>query len=160
MKKTILVSACLLGTNCKYNGGNNYNNEIVALASKYNLIPVCPEQLGGCSTPRLAAEIQQGSGKDVFEGRAKVIRKDGVDVSSQFIDGAKETLNIAQLMNARWAILKAKSPSCGKGNIYDGTFSGKLKKGNGVTTDILLENGIEVISEEEVHKLNLILNKD
>jgi len=157
VSKSVLVSACLLGTNCKYNGGNNYNSEITDLASKYKLIPVCPEQLGGCPTPRLPAEIQQGSGKDVLCGRAKVVRKDGIDVSSQFIKGAEEVLNIAKLLDIKLAVLKAKSPSCGVGKIYDGTFSGKLKTGNGVTADILKENGIEVITEEDNEKLKLFL---
>lgn len=153
MKKIILVSACLLGTNCKYTGGNNYNKEIAKLLSKYNLIPVCPEQLGGLSTPRLPAEIEDGDGKDVLEGKAKVIREDGDNVSDQFIKGAREALNIAQLMNVKIAILKAKSPSCGKGKIYDGTFSGNLKSGNGVTAHIFEENNIKVISEEELQIL-------
>lgn len=160
MKKSILVSACLLGKNCKYNGGNNYNSEIEALASKYNLIPVCPEQLGGLSTPRLPAEIQQGGGKDVLCGRAKVVRKDGADVSEQFIEGAKEVLNTAKQKNVKLAILKSKSPSCGKGNIYDGTFSGNLIKGNGVTTDILEENGIKVLTEKDIQQIKLFLEED
>jgi uncharacterized protein YbbK (DUF523 family) len=160
VRKIILVSACLLGTNCKYNGGNNYNSEIAALVSRQKLIPICPEQLGGCPTPRLPAEIQQGSGKDVLCGKAKVIRKDGVDVSSEFIKGAEEVLNIAKQMNVKVAILKAKSPSCGKGIIYDGSFSGTTKTGNGVTTDILKANGIEVISEEEINRLRSLLEEE
>lgn len=149
-----------MGTNCKYNGGNNYNSEIAALVSRQKLIPICPEQLGGCPTPRLPAEIQQGSGKDVLCGKAKVIRKDGVDVSSEFIKGAEEVLNIAKQMNVKVAILKAKSPSCGKGIIYDGSFSGTTKTGNGVTTDILKANGIEVISEEEINRLRSLLEEE
>ncbi|WP_026073972.1 DUF523 domain-containing protein [Acetivibrio cellulolyticus] len=146
----LLVSACLLGINCKYNGGNNYNSDIIELMTKYKLIPVCPEQLGGCATPRLPAEILDGEGQDVLEGMAKVIRKDGVDISGEFKKGAEEVLKIAQLLNVDLAILKARSPSCGAGNIYDGTFSGKLKKGNGVTAEILKSNGIKVITEEEI----------
>ena len=150
MSDIIVVSACLLGTNCKYNGGNNYNSKIIELASKYDLLPVCPEQLGGCATPRLPAEIQGGNGKDVLEGRAKVVRNDGADVSGEFIKGAEEVLKIVQLMNIEKAILKSRSPSCGRGNIYDGTFSANLKKGNGVTADILEKNGVKVITEEEI----------
>jgi len=152
----LLVSACLLGINCKYNGGNNTNKDIVELRSKFKLVPVCPEQLGGCATPRLAAEIQDGDGRDVLEGTAKVIRKNGIDVSSEFRKGAEEVLKIAELMNIDIAILKARSPSCGSGYIYDGTFSGKLKEGNGVTAEILKRNGIKVISEEEIDKLKCI----
>ncbi len=149
----LLVSACFLGINCKYNGGNNINNDIIELGTKFNLIPVCPEQLGGCATPRLAAEIQGGEGKDVLEGMAKVVRKDGIDVSSEFKKGAEEVLKIAKLMNIETAILKARSPSCGVGYVYDGTFSGKLKVGNGVTAEILKRNGIKIITEEEIEKL-------
>ncbi|OPZ90866.1 MAG: hypothetical protein BWY74_02167 [Firmicutes bacterium ADurb.Bin419] len=152
----LLVSACLLGINCKYNGGNNANKDIVELRSKFKLVPVCPEQLGGCATPRLAAEIQGGDGRDVLEGTAKVIRKNGIDVSSEFRKGAQEVLKIAELMNIDIAILKARSPSCGAGYIYDGTFSGKLKEGNGVTAEILKRNGIKVITEEEIDKLKCI----
>lgn len=149
----MLVSACLLGINCKYNGGNNCNSNIAEIKSKYNLIPVCPEQLGGCATPRLPAEIQAGEGKDVLEGKAKVVRKDGTDVSGEFIKGAEEVLKIAKFMNINRAILKARSPSCGKGSIYDGAFSGTLKKGNGVTAELLERHGIKVITEEEVEML-------
>ncbi len=156
MVNILLVSACLLGINCKYNGGNNTNKDIVELRSKFKLVPVCPEQLGGCATPRLAAEIQDGDGRDVLEGTAKVIRKNGIDVSSEFRKGAEEVLKIAELMNIDIAILKARSPSCGSGYIYDGTFSGKLKEGNGVTAEILKRNGIKVISEEEIDKLKCI----
>jgi len=147
------VSACLLGINCKYSGGNNYNSKIAALALEYDLVPICPEQLGGCATPRLPAEIQGGDGIDVLYGRSKVIRKDDVDVSEQFIKGAKEAFRIAQLLNAKIAIFKARSPSCGTGAIYDGTFNGGLKKGKGVAAAILEENGVKVISEDEIDML-------
>jgi uncharacterized protein YbbK (DUF523 family) len=109
--------------------------------------------LGGCATPRLPAEIQDGEGKDVLEGKAKVVRKDGTDVSGEFIKGAEEVLKIAKFMNINMAILKARSPSCGKGSIYDGAFSGTLKKGNGVTAELLERNGIKVVTEEEASTL-------
>lgn len=147
-----------MGINCKYNGGNNENKDIIELGTKFRLIPVCPEQLGGCTTPRLAAEIQSGDGKDVLDGTAKVQRIDGSDVSSEFIKGAQEVLKIAKQMNINIAILKARSPSCGVDNIYDGTFSGKLKSGNGVTAEILKRNGIKVITEEEIEQLNGIID--
>ena len=109
--------------------------------------------MGGCATPRLPAEIQAGEGKDVLEGRAKVVRKDSADVSREFVKGAEEVLKIAKLMNIDMAILKARSPSCGKGNIYDGAFSGSLKKGNGVTAELLERHGVKVITEEEIEML-------
>ncbi|HEX3028919.1 MAG TPA: DUF523 domain-containing protein [Clostridia bacterium] len=146
----ILVSACLAGVNCKYNGGNSRNDFIVKMVQEGNAIPVCPEQLGGCSTPRLQVEIFEGTGADVLEGKCRVVRKNGEDTTKEFIKGANEVLNIAKLANADSAILKARSPSCGSGQIYDGTFSGKLREGNGVTAELLIRNQIKVISEEDI----------
>lgn len=143
----IIVSACLGGVNCKYNGGNNHNPEILELVKRGEAILICPEQLGGCPTPRSAAEVYGGTGKDVLLGKAKVINKDGKDVTDEFIKGAKEALKIAQGYGAKTAILKSGSPSCGKGRICDGSFSGKKIEGNGVTAEIFLENGIEVSTE-------------
>ena len=146
----ILVSACLLGINCKYSGGNNYVKEAAEIASRGDAIPVCPEQLGGCATPRPAAEIKGGTGADVLDGKCSIIRKDGEDITGQFIKGAEEVLKIALMTGAKKAILKAMSPSCGCGRIYDGTFSKRLVQGNGVTAELLLRNRIEVITEEEL----------
>jgi uncharacterized protein YbbK (DUF523 family) len=146
----VLVSACLVGVNCKYNGGNNLVKEVKELMSKGEVLPVCPEQLGGCTTPRPAVEITGGNGADVLEGRCNAYRKNGEDVTAQLIKGAEEVLKIADMASAKKAILKSKSPSCGCGRIYDGTFSGKLIKGNGVTAELLLRNGIEVITEEDI----------
>lgn len=141
----ILVSACLLGINTKYNGGNNYNKKIEALRKKHNLIPICPEQLGGLSTPRLPAELQEGS---------EIIKNmKGEDVTIQFKKGAQEALKIALLNNCKYAILKSKSPSCGYGQIYDGTFSGKLISGNGVLAQLLIDNGIKVYTEDDEFEL-------
>lgn len=142
----IIVSACLAGVNCKYNGKNNFNKAIADMISKGEAIPVCPEQLGGCPTPRLCCEIVGGTGKDVINGKAKVINQEGKDMTEEFVKGAVEVLKIAKLSGANTAILKSKSPSCGYGTIYDGTFSGKLIEGNGVTSELLLKNGIEVRS--------------
>ncbi|HHY24123.1 MAG TPA: DUF523 domain-containing protein [Clostridiaceae bacterium] len=142
----IIVSACLAGVNCKYNGKNNFNKAIADMISKGEAIPVCPELLGGCPTPRLCCEIVGGTGKDVINGKAKVINQEGKDMTEEFVKGAVEVLKIAKLSGANTAILKSKSPSCGYGTIYDGTFSGKLIEGNGVTSELLLKNGIEVRS--------------
>lgn len=144
----VIVSACLAGIDCKYNGGNNADHRIIELVSKGQAIPVCPEQLGGCPTPRLKTEIAGGSGADVLDSKCRVIREDGRDMTEEFLKGAQEVLKIAKLLNIKKAILKSKSPSCGCGNVYDGTFSGRLIDGNGVTSELLLRNGIEVISEK------------
>ena len=138
----VLVSACLAGVNCKYNGKNNLNSEILKLVEEGRAILVCPEQLGGLSTPRNPSEIKSD----------QVIMNDGTNVTCEYIKGAEETLRLAKLYNINKAILKAKSPSCGNLYIYDGTFSNTLTYGEGITTKLLRENGIEVINEEEYVK--------
>lgn len=135
-----ICSACLLGIKCRYNGLSKTNAKVIALSKKEILIPVCPEQLGGLSTPREPAE-QKGK---------KVFTCSGENVSESFTAGAKQVLEMAKLYNIKQAILKQKSPSCGCGKIYDGTFSDKLIKGDGVTTALLKKNGIKVISEEDL----------
>ena len=135
-----LCSACLLGVACRYDGMCKINEKVLALAKKETLIPICPEQLGGLSTPRTPSE-QKGE---------KVFAKDGKEVTAQFRKGAEEVLKIAKLLNINEVILKQKSPSCGSGQIYDGTFSDTLIKGDGVTTNLLKRNGIKVLSEEEL----------
>jgi uncharacterized protein YbbK (DUF523 family) len=143
MKEKILVSACLLGIDCKYSGGNNYNEKVLEYIKDYEVIPVCPEIMGGLSTPRPPSE-RVGN---------KVINNQNIDVTKEYIKGANETLKLAKLFDAKKALLKAKSPSCGKGKIYDGSFSGTLIEGNGVTVDLLQSNGIEVITEQDLEKL-------
>ncbi len=135
-----LCSACLLGINCRYDGENKINQKILGLAKKEILIPVCPEQLGGLSTPREPAERR----------RNKVLTKSGKEVTSNFREGAKEVLKTAKIFDVKEAILKQRSPSCGCGMIYDGTFSNKLTSGDGITTILLKKNGIKVISEENL----------
>jgi len=144
----IIVSACLAGINCKYNAGNNYNKATVELVASGKAIPVCPEQLGGFTTPRLKTEIAGGTGADVLESKCCVVKENGEVVTKEFVCGANEVLNIARMVNASSAILKARSPSCGVGKIYDGTFTGRQIDGNGVTAELLIKNGIKVISEE------------
>ena len=138
-----IISACLAGVNCKYNGENNKNNKILKLVQEGKAILVCPEQLGGLSTPRLPSEIV------VKDGKKKVLANDGTDVTENFLKGADETLKIAKMVGISKAILKARSPSCGYGEIYDGTFSGTTKRGNGITAELLKENGIKLYTEEE-----------
>ena len=144
----ILVSACLCGLNCKYNGGNNLNEDIKKLYDEGKAILVCPEVLGGLLTPRTPREIVNGDGKKVLSGEAKVISKEEEDTTEAFLKGAKEALKIAKENNIKVAILKAKSPSCGKGLIYSGDFNGKLIEGNGVTSELLIQNGIKVLNEK------------
>ncbi|MDO6355911.1 DUF523 domain-containing protein [Caloramator sp. CAR-1] len=154
----ILVSACLCGVNCKYDGGNNFNEFLYQKLEEGKLIPICPEQLGGMTTPRLPSEII-GSAKDVLEGKGQVVNIKGEDVTKFFIKGAYETLNIAKALNCKAAILKSKSPSCGKGYVYDGTFSNKLKEGNGITVELLLKNGVEVVDEKDVAAIEKLLER-
>jgi uncharacterized protein YbbK (DUF523 family) len=146
----IIVSACLCGINCKYDGENNYNEKIAQLLKEGKAIPVCPEQLGGQSTPRAAHEIVNGTGADVLDGSARVLGPDGDDdVTGQFLKGAQETLKIATDCSIKTAILKARSPSCGFGKIYDGTFTDAKIDGNGVAAELLVRNGIKIYTEEE-----------
>ncbi len=133
----ILVSACLLGIGCRYDCKIKANEKVISLSKKEILIPVCPEQLGGRPTPRKPVEIKNGH----------VLEKDGADHTEEFIKGAEETLKIAKLNNIKKAILKSNSPSCGFGNVYDGTFSKTLTNGNGIAAELLSKNGIEIKNE-------------
>jgi len=146
-----LISACLLGIRCVWSGDDKYKNQRAIELSKVEaLIPVCPEQLGGLSTPRVPQEIQGGTGDDVLDNKSGVVNKDGEDVTREFIKGAEETLKIARQLNVKEFIAKSESPSCGCGQIYDGTFSGKLIDGDGVTAALLRRNGIRIIPEEDL----------
>ena len=139
----IIVSACLCGINCKYDGGNNLDVRVLKLLKEGKAIPVCPEQLGGQETPRAPHEIVNGSGSDVLAGKARILGPDDDNVTSKFLKGAYETLRIAEAVSAKVAVLKARSPSCGVSEIYDGTFSGTKRKGNGVTAELLSLNNIK-----------------
>lgn len=136
----ILVSACLLGKNCKYNGGNNLNQGVLEFIEGHEVIGVCPEQLGGLSTPRLPAEIVDGV----------VTNKEGVSVDAEFRKGAQEALAAALENKVDLAILQSRSPSCGVKEIYDGSFSGKKIKGQGVFAKLLSAHGIKVLDAEDV----------
>lgn len=144
----IIVSACLCGINSKYDGGNNLNEKVLKLFRDGKAIPVCPEQLGGQTTPRAAHEISNGTGAEVLDGKCRIKGPEGEDATSEFLRGAYETLKIAKECDAKIAILKARSPSCGCGKIYDGTFTGNKIDGNGVTAELLIRNGIRVYTEE------------
>jgi len=152
----MIVSACLCGINCKYNGGNNLDERLLKLLKEGKIIPVCPEQLGGQETPRAPHEIVNGNGLDVLEGKARILGPEkNDDQTSSFLKGAYETLKIAEAVGASIAILKARSPSCGVGIIYDGTFSGTRRDGNGVTAQLLISKGIKVFTEENLEDLEL-----
>ncbi|MEG0013042.1 MAG: DUF523 domain-containing protein [Cellulosilyticaceae bacterium] len=140
-----LVSACLAGFECRYDGKSNTNDKVVELINKGRAIPICPEQLGGLCTPRAACEIVR---QHTLEKR--VINNCGEDKTYEFELGIKRSVNIAKILKIKKAILKAKSPSCGCGEIYDGTFTGKLIVGNGLLVDALLKEGIQVITEKEL----------
>ena len=139
-----LVSACLLGVNCNFEGKNWLCPELFEEFAKGGLFPVCPEVLGGLSVPRVPAEIVGGDGADVLAGKARVVNMDGVDVTAQFLKGAERVLEIAQSVGAKEALLTEKSPSCGCGKIFDGTFSNKFIVGDGVTAALLKKNSIKV----------------
>jgi len=136
----ILVSACLAGSKCRYDGKSNICEKVVELVKNGLAIPVCPEQLGGLPTPRTPAEIVDG----------KVISKNGEDVTENFKLGANETLRLAELAGTKRAVLKQRSPSCGFGKIYDGTNSGTVIEGNGFTAQLLSDHGIQILTEESI----------
>lgn len=138
--KKILVSACLLGYNCRYLGDNRLSEKVVALSKDNILIPVCPEQLGGLPTPRFPAERIND----------KVVNSRGADVTEEYLRGAKLTLEIAKANGVDYCVLKAQSPSCGAGIIYDGTFTGNKIKGDGITAELLKENGFKVVTENDL----------
>ena len=139
-KEKILVSACLLGINCKYDGNNNMNEKVLDYLKDKEVIPVCPEIYGGLTTPRTPSEIVGD----------KVITKDKIDVTKEYLKGAEETLKLGKLFNVKKALLKAKSPSCGNKEIYDGTFTGNKIIGMGITAQLLKDNGIEILNENEI----------
>ncbi len=143
MREKILISACLAGINCKFNGENNLLNKDVLdeISKKFHLLFVCPEVYGGLSTPREPAEMKNG---------VVVCKFSGKDVSENFKNGAEICLKIAKLNGCKKAILKSRSPSCGSGQIYDGSFSKRLILGDGITAKLLKENEILVYSEDEI----------
>lgn len=150
-KPKILISACLLGENCKYNGGNNANaipaDELDKLDQIYELIAVCPECMGGLTTPREPAEI-------CVNGRV-ITKFSGRDVTDEFILGAQICADVARENNCKIAVLKERSPSCGSGWIYDGSFAGRLVSGDGLTAAALKKLGVRVVGESALAELNL-----
>jgi len=138
----MIVSACLAGIHCRYNGDTEPFEGVVDLVRKGSAIPFCPEAYGGLATPRPPCEIREG----------RVVNKEGEDQTEQFHRGAEEGMRLAQLTGCTEAILKSRSPSCGCGEIYDGTFSSTVIPGNGVFADLLLKGGITVRTEEDLYR--------
>ena len=141
--KPLIVSACLLGTACRYDGASKPADGIIKLKDKYNLIPVCPEIMGGLPTPRTPCEIKNGC----------VSSCDGFDRTAQYLKGANEVLRLARFFGCEAALLKERSPACGSGKIYDGSFSGMLTDGDGICAALLKKHGIKVYGESRMNEL-------
>ena len=139
----LLVSACLMGAGCRYDGKDNRLPQLSRLSEVCTCVPVCPEQLGGLPTPRVPSE-RRGD---------RVVDREGRDVTAAFLRGAKEAARLAELCGCQAALLKERSPSCGCGKIYDGTFTGTLTEGDGVTAQLLREKGIPIYGESQVEEL-------
>lgn len=142
-KNAVLVSACLLGVCCRYDGESKPNADVISLRDRFILLPICPEEDGGLPTPRTPSE-RVGD---------RVLMRDGRDVTENYIKGASLALERAKSFGCTAAILKARSPSCGKGQIYDGSFSGTLTDRDGVCAEMLKRNGIKVYTEDEIEIL-------
>ena len=149
-RPTILVSACLLGTCCNHEGRASLRPRVQRLSPSARLVPICPEVVGGLATPRSAAEIVGGDGADVLSGSARVCTADGDDVTAAYVRGAAAAVELARATGATRAVLKARSPSCGAVDVYDGTFTRTLRSGEGVTAAALRAAGVEVVSDEEL----------
>ncbi|MDI3284499.1 DUF523 domain-containing protein [Polyangium sp. 15x6] len=146
----ILVSACLAGRACAYDGNHRARDRVLELLREGRAVLVCPEAEGGLGIPRPPAETVGGDGNDVLSGRARVLTDAGDDVTPQYLAGARIAVERARAAGCRLAILKARSPSCGCGAVFDGTFSRTLREGDGVTAAALLREGIEVITDEDL----------
>jgi len=147
MKQSIIISACLLGRECRYNGGHSKISKLDGLDVEF--VPVCPEEAGKLGTPRPAAEMKS-SAKEVINGTGKIITENGIDVTAQFLNGSKKELSKLKSINAKIAVLKSRSPSCGYDQVYDGSFTGNLRKGNGIFSQMCEDEGVKVISSEHI----------
>ena len=156
MKKKILISACLLGENCRYNGGHSQLTELEEIDVEW--IPVCPEESGGLGTPRPSAEMQENA-ETILNGKGKIITNKGKNVTSEFIQGAEKSLQLGLGAEVKIAVLKSKSPSCGIGKIYDGSFTRSLKIGNGIFAHLCHENDIACISSDNINQIKKTLAK-
>ncbi|HNX91360.1 MAG TPA: DUF523 domain-containing protein [Candidatus Omnitrophota bacterium] len=156
MRQKILISACLSGQCCAYDGKSRLLSCVSLLKERFDLIPVCPELLGGFCSPREKHEIRGGTGADVLSGKASVVSETGADHTDQFLEGAKRTLEIAVTHNVCAALLKAKSPSCGFGQIYSGYFNAQMIPGNGVAAELLSRNGVKIFTEKDDFKKHIL----
>ncbi len=156
MKKKVLVSACLLGINCRYDGGHSYLNELEN--DDVDFYSVCPEESGGLGTPRPKAEMQD-SAEDILSGNGKIVNINSKDVTKEFIQGAQLCLNTGIEAGAKFAILKSKSPSCGLGEVYDGSFKGKLQKGDGIFAHLCRKSGLSCISSDNISEIKNTVQK-
>jgi len=156
MKKKVLISACLLGKNCRYSGGHSHIKELDDL--NVDFIPVCPEEAGGLETPRPAAELL-GSAKSILSEKGSIITNDGHDVTQNFIHGAKKSLEKGLTSSVEYAILKSNSPSCGVGAVYDGTFTNSLTNGDGIFAYLCTHAGINCIPSDDLNKIKKTLQK-
>jgi len=162
--KRLLVSACLLGEHVRYDGDENsahvrhLNDALQRWQAEGRIVPVCPEVMGGLPVPRIPAETTSGGGEGVLKGKSRVINQQGDDVTEAFIAGAQRTLEIAQKQQANLALLAARSPSCGTGLIYDGTFTRKLTAGNGVTVALLTQHGVKCFTPDQADDLIRVMD--
>ena len=154
MKKKVLISACLLGKNCRYNGGHSKSTELEEIDVEW--IPVCPEESGGLGTPRPSAEMQ-GNAAAILNGKGGVITNKGKNVTAEFIQGAEKSLQLVSDTEVKIAVLKSKSPSCGIGKIYDGSFTKTLKTGNGIFAHLCHENDITCIPSDNINQIKKTL---
>ncbi|EPF6151831.1 DUF523 domain-containing protein [Acinetobacter baumannii] len=148
----LLISACLIGEPVRYDGRSCLQTKLKQLFLNKKAHALCPELLGGFTTPRLPAEIVGGTGQDVLDGKAKILDSSGLDVTELYLKGAYRTLDIARQIQATCVVLKENSPSCGSQKIYNGTFQGEKITGVGITTALLQRHGFEVISENEIEE--------
>ncbi len=146
----VMASACLLGENCKYSGGNNRSEQLLSILAGHEVIPVCPEMLGGLPVPRIPAEIVDGI----------VTNRKGISVDAEFRRGAAAALDIARFKEVDLIVLQPRSPSCGLGMIYDGTFSGKLIPGNGIFASLAVDAGFRVINADDLAEKGTLENED
>jgi len=156
MKKKVLISACLLGKNCRYNGGHSKLTELEEIDVEW--LPVCPEESGELGTPRPFSEMQENA-ETILNGEGKIITNEGKDVTAEFTQGAEKSLQLGLEAEVKLAVLKSKSPSCGIGKIYDGSFTKTFKTGNGIFAHLCLENDITCISSDNINQIKKTLAK-
>lgn len=152
IRAKLLISACLVGEKCRYDGNDNRLSYLLSLEERFNLFPICPEKEGALSTPRLVAELQSPAHL-ILKNLGKVRRIDGFDLTEAFLKGAETALRLCQKEKIYMALLKERSPSCGVKQIYDGTFSGRIISGEGLTTAMLRQEGIQCHSSDDTEIL-------